>query len=421
MKVNRQQERILLLLAGVATLAGIFSVMLAKGVLGYVEAGATGLLLTTWWGISCYFQRQGSNGDSLLIPVAVLLSGIGLIMILRLKPEIYLMQLLWMFLGTVVFFLSVYYCRRIETLSQFKYICGIMGVVLLLTAILFGVDIGGHRSWVILGPVRFQPSEFAKLFIVLFLAGYLSEQRYLLSQFSRRLGPLHFPQPRFIAPLLTIWGLTMVMFVLQRDMGSALMFFAIVIIMTYMASGRSQYITWGTLLFFLGAFFCYSLYPHIQTRVDIWLDPWADPNGRAYQIVQSLFALGSGGVAGVGLAYGFPQMIPEVQTDFIFSAIGEELGFLGTGAVIILYMLLVYRAYGVSLYASTPFTMLVSAGLATIMALQVFLIIAGVTKFFPLTGITLPFVSYGGSSIVANFIFLGMLFALSEERSYDER
>ncbi|MCE5284946.1 MAG: FtsW/RodA/SpoVE family cell cycle protein, partial [Pelosinus sp.] len=264
---------------------------------------------------------------------------------------------------------------------------------------------------------RFQPSECAKLFIVLFLAAYLNERRELLSFATKQYGPLTLPHPRFIAPLLTVWGLTMVMFVLQRDMGSALLYFGVIIIMTYMVSGKKSYIFLGTLLFLIGSFICYKLYGHIQVRVDIWLNPWNDPNGKAYQIVQSLFALGSGGVLGSGLTYGFPTMIPEVHTDFIFAAIGEELGLMGTGAVLMAYMLLIYRFFRISLLAEFSFSMLVAGGLAAVMALQVFLIIAGVTKFFPLTGITLPFVSYGGSSVVSNFILLGMLFAISEARS----
>lgn len=421
MKESRHRERSLLLLAGFAILSGTFSVLISKGFTSYLESVLVGLLIVAWYGISYYFEKQKSRGDCLLIPLAVLLCGIGTTMILRLKPELYYTQLLWMFLGSIAFLLSVHFSRRIEIVSSLKYLCGIMGVGLLLVAILFGTDIGGHRSWVILGPIRFQPSEFAKIFIVLFLAGFLTEQRTLLIQLTKKYGPFTFPQPRFIAPLLTIWLMTMVMFVLQRDMGSALMFFAVVIIMTYMCSGRSSYLLWGIILFLIGSLICYKLYPHIQTRVDIWLNPWADPNGRAYQIVQSLFALGAGGVLGVGLNYGSPHLIPEVHTDFIFSAIGEEMGFSGAGAVILIYMLLTYRAFLISLRSQTAFTMMVAGGLATILALQAFLIIAGVTKFFPLTGITLPFVSYGGSSIIANFIFLGMLFALSEERFRDAK
>jgi cell division protein FtsW (lipid II flippase) len=188
-----------------------------------------------------------------------------------------------------------------------------------------------------------------------------------------------------------------------------------------MASGRLGYVIIGVMLFLLGSVACYHLYPHIQTRVDIWLNPWADPSGNAYQLVQSLFAFGSGGLLGSGLTYGFPEMIPEVHTDFVFAAIGEELGLMGAGSIILLYIIIIYRAFRVALLSVLPFSTLVAGGLAVVTALQIFLIIGGVTKFFPLTGITLPFVSYGGSSIITNFILLGMLFSISEARPNDEQ
>jgi cell division protein FtsW (lipid II flippase) len=413
----RHQERVLLLIVGLVVLCGIFSVTLPTHHISYQDILPAMLVILGWVGVSYFLQIRHAAGDPLLLPLSALLSGIGLIMILRLKPELYLMQVIWNFVGMAAFLGTVYYCRRIEELANYKYLCGMIGVALLLLAIVFGVDIGGHKSWVIIGPVRFQPSEFAKLFIVLFLAGYLSEQRQLLVQTAKRYGPVAIPQFRFIAPLLTVWGLTMVMFVLQRDLGSALMFFGIVVLMIYMVNGEFSIIAMGTLLFFVGSAACYKFYSHIRIRVDIWLNPWADPNGKAYQIVQSLFAIGSGRILGSGLTYGFPTMIPEVHTDFIFAAIAEELGFIGAGAVLLLYILLVYRAYRISLHAKSSFSMLAGGGLATILALQIFFIVGGVSKFFPLTGITLPFVSYGGSSILANFIFVGMLFAISKEES----
>lgn len=411
-----QYERKLLLLTGLIAVNGVLAVGLAKDTINYTVLGALSGLIITGLIVHLALRTMSPTGDPLFLPLAVALSAIGLTMVFRLKPALFLYQAMWLAIGLLVFLLVVHLSRRLESLAQYKYICGLMGVMLLLIAIIFGVDIGGHKSWVILGPVRFQPSEFAKLFIVLFLAAYLSERREVLSLATKNFGPFVLPQPRFIAPLLAVWGLAMAMFVLQRDMGSALLYFGVTIIMAYMASGRLSYIVIGMILFFIGSLLCYKLYSHIQVRVDIWLNPWEDPNGKAYQIVQSLFALGYGGVLGSGLTYGFPDMIPEVHTDFIFAAIGEELGLMGAGAVLIIYILLVYRAFRVALLAASPFSVLVAGGLAVVMALQTFLIIGGVTKFFPLTGITLPWVSYGGSSIVSNFILLGMLFAISEAR-----
>lgn len=411
------QERGLLLIASLIVITGVLAVSLATNSLDSKILALLGCLIACWLSIHLILRHSSHrNGDPFFLPLAVMLIGIGLTMVLRLKPALFLYQSIWVIAGLFCFLFSVFFFRHLEQLSQYKYLCGMIGIVLLLIAIIFGVDIGGHRSWVILGPVRFQPSEFAKIFIILFLAAYLTERHELLTSATKHYGPLVLPHPRFIAPLLAIWGLAMVMFVVQRDLGSALLYFGITIIMVYIASGRLTYVLLGIILFFIGSFACYKLYAHVQVRVDIWLNPWADPNGKAYQIVQSLFALGSGGILGSGLTYGFPQMIPEVHTDFIFAAIGEELGFAGSSAVLISYILIIYRAFKAALETINPFSILVAAGLAVSFALQIFLIIGGVTKFFPLTGITLPFVSYGGSSMVANFILLGMLFAISEER-----
>lgn len=415
----RRRERNLLLIAGIIMLNGILAVNLAQGVIDYSTLGVACGLIASFLVANAVLHKTGHLGDPLFLPLAALLSAIGLTMILRLKPELFLVQGKWICIGLMVFLLSIFLLRKLEQVANFKYVCGFIGVGLLLIAILFGVDIGGHKSWVIIGPVRFQPSEFAKVFIVLFLAAYLSERRELLNLATRHYGPLVLPHPRFIAPLIAVWGIAMMMFILQRDMGAALLYFGIAIIMTYMVSGRLSYVIIGFVLFLIGSVICYKLYTHIQTRVDIWLNPWADPNGSAYQIVQSLFALGSGGMMGSGLTYGFPAMIPEVHTDFIFAAIGEEMGFVGAGAVMIIYIIMVYRAFRVAVLSTMPFSMLVAGGLAASMALQIFLIVGGVTKFFPLTGITLPFISYGGSSVIANFILLGMLFSISEAGLYD--
>lgn len=409
-------ERHLLMLSSIIGSCGILAVSLANMTISYkIVLPAMGVLFFPLL-VHFILGKAGHHGDPLLLPLAVALAGIGLTMILRLKPDLFLSQTLWILIGLISFTVSYFFFRRLEDIAQFKYLCGIIGIGLLLSAIVFGVDIGGHKTWVIIGPVRFQPSEFAKLFIVLFLAAYLTERHELLSMATKRFGPFALPLPRFVAPLLAIWGLAMVMFVIQRDLGSALLFFGITIVMAYMASGRLSYIIIGVIMFFIGSFICYKLYSHVQVRVDIWLNPWSDPNGKAFQIVQSLFALASGGILGTGLTYGYPNLIPEVHTDFIFAAIGEEMGFLGAAGVLLIYIIVICRSFKIALTALKPFSTLVAAGLAASMALQVFIIIGGVTKFFPLTGITLPFISYGGSSMVANFALLGLLSAVSEMR-----
>jgi cell division protein FtsW (lipid II flippase) len=409
-----QQERGLLFFAALVLWSGLLAVDLAHGKINVNTLFiATGLVLI-WFVIQFFLRKIGHTGDPLFLPLTMVLVAIGLIMVYRLKPDLFLLQAVWAGVGLAVFVLSAHFFRRFPFWAEYKYIWGMIGVALLLATALFGTDIGGHKSWLILGPVRFQPAEFAKLFIVLFLAGYLDERRSLLAFATKRYGPLVLPHPRFLAPLLAVWGLAMIMLVLQRDLGSALFYFGTALILTYLASGRKSFIVWGGALFIVGMVAAYYLFPHVRVRFDIWFAPWADPNGKAYQIVQSLFALGSGGVLGSGLTYGFPDIIPEVHTDFIFAAIGEEMGLLGSGAVMLLYILLVYRAFRVSLQASTSFDILLAGGLAVLLGLQILVIIGGVTKFLPLTGVTLPFVSYGGSSMVTTFCLLGVLFSISE-------
>ena len=395
---------------------GISAVAFTANKVNYSLLLAVAVIVGGLFMVHFTLRAHGQSGDPVFLPTAAVLLGIGLTMIFRLKPELIMVQTVWAVVGLIVYTGSVLFFRNmLASFAQYKYICGIIGIGLLLATVLLGVDIGGHRSWIILGPIRFQPTEFAKIFIVLFLSAYLDERKEVLAYATHKIGPFTLPHPRFIAPILAIWGLTMLMLIFQRDLGSALMFFSIAIIMTYVASGKVSYVTIGAILFFIGSAICYKFFSHIQVRVDIWLNPWTDPNGRAYQIVQSLFALGSGGIFGSGLTYGFPSLIPEVHTDFIFAAIGEEMGLAGAGLTILLYMLIVYRGFRTALLAKDTYSAMVASGLSIIMGIQIFLIIAGVTKFFPLTGITLPWVSYGGSSMVASFIILGMLYAISEK------
>ena len=414
MKQIRVTELGLLLLAGLVLINGYFAVTLANNQFSYQGLGAISGLILLWTATAAGMRVSSASADPLLLPLAVFLASIGLTMILRLRPDLFFPQALWLTAGLIAFAFTGHIFRQAQAIAKYKYICGLAGIALLLLTITLGVDIGGNKNWVILGPVRFQPSEFAKLLIILFLAAYLSERQQLLTFATRHYGPFTLPHPRFIAPLLALWGLTMAMLIVQRDLGSALLYFGTTVIMAYMASGRLSYVVLALGLFFVGSVMCYLVFPHVQVRIDIWLNPWADPNGRAYQIVQSLFAFGSGGILGSGLTYGYPNIIPEVHTDFIFAAIGEELGLAGSAAVIIAYILIVYRAFRTALTAATSFTMLLAGGLAVLTALQTFLIIGGVTKFLPLTGITLPLISYGGSSMVSSFILLGMLFAISE-------
>jgi peptidoglycan glycosyltransferase len=278
-----------------------------------------------------------------------------------------------------------------------------------------GREINGARLWVSAGPLNFQPGEAAKVLLVVFLAAYLVEKRELLSIGTWRVGPVSLPDPKHLGPLLLAWGFSILVMVQEKDLGSSLLFFAVFLAMIYMATGRAGYLAVGAAMFAAGAAFAYGAFSHVQDRVTTWLDPWPTSEGRGFQLVQALFAFGSGGFAGTGLGLGSPGKIPNAPTDFVFAAVGEELGLLGTTAVLALYVLLVGVGFRISLAAEQPFLKLLAAGLTTILGVQTFIILGGVTRLIPLTGITLPFVSYGGSSLLANFVILALLLRVSDE------
>lgn len=353
--------------------------------------------------------------DKWLFPIVMFFSCIGIIMLGRLKPILCVPQIRWLLIGMAVMVLVLMLAKYFEEILQYQYILGVVTLFVLCLSLLFGTEIGGSKNWLILGPIQVQPSEFGKILLVLFLSSYLSDHRQMLTEVKKRFLFLDLPPLRFIAPLLCIWGIAILMFVIQRDLGSALLFFCMAVGMTYMATGSKSYVFIALCFFGVGALLSYVLFSHVQVRFNIWLDPWADPTGQAYQVVQSLFAFGAGGVWGTGFAHGQPLLIPEVHTDFIFSAIGEEMGFLGCSAIMLGYMLFFYRGVKIALNCQKDLYMLSAAGFAVAFFLQAFIIIAGVTKFLPLTGITLPFISYGGSSMVSGFIMVGLLLALSNK------
>ena len=398
--------------------------LLGTGVLLFAHRLTADLLLLPWLAaviVGAFFtqfilgRRDGT--DLTLFPAAMLLVSLGLIMIGRLKPALFLTQMRWLLLGLIVYLFLVFLGERVLRLLSYPYLLGVFCLLLLCSALFFGTEIGGSRNWIVFGPFAVQPSEFGKIVIIMFLAAYLTEHREVLTLPRHRLLWLKLPVLRFIAPLLFIWGIAILMFVVQRDLGSALLFFGIAVSMTYMATGRKSYVALAFAFFLGAAALSYSFFSHVRVRFNIWLDPWSDPSGSAYQVVQSLFALGSGGVWGAGFAHGHPNLIPEVHTDFIFAAIAEELGLLGSLGVMLVFALFFYRAIRIALACREETRMLLAAGIAVVFLLQAFIIIAGVTKFLPLTGITLPFVSYGGSSMIASFMLLGILTVLSKKEN----
>jgi cell division protein FtsW (lipid II flippase) len=373
-------------------------------------------------------RRLAPDADPVLLPAAFLLNGLGLVLIRRVDfanptnqvaPE----QVTWTFVGLIAFGLTLLLVRSTRRLTRYHYTIGLVTIVLLLLPLapIIGQRINGAQLWVRIGPMGFQPGEAAKIGLVIFLAGYLDRKRALLSIATHRYGPLMLPEPRHLGPVLAAAGIALGIVVFQRDLGSGLLFFGVSVTMLYIATGRLAYPVIGGAVFSLGAVLAWMQFAHVQQRVAIWLDPWSRLNDEGYQIAQATFALGTGGLTGTGLGLGRPDDIPFAATDAIFAVLGEELGLLGATAVLVAYLVIVVRGYRIALTANDEVGTLLAAGLTTVLALQVFVIIGGITRVVPFTGITLPFISYGGSSLVANYVIVALLLRVSDESRRSRR
>lgn len=355
------------------------------------------------------------GADPCMLPLAFLLSGIGIAFVTRLAPSLADGQVIWLFISVAAMIAVLIMVPSIETLAQYKYTIGIIGIALLLLPMLIGTERGGSKLWLTFGPFSFQPGELAKILIVIFLAAYLAENRELLSASTRHIGPLSLPRPRMLAPMLIMWGISLLVVVFERDLGSALLFFTFFVVMLYVCTGRLSYVLVSIVLLAIGAVLSYRLFSHVQVRVQIWLNPFADASNKGLQIVQSLFSLADGGLVGRGIGKGMPALIPVVESDFIFSALGEEIGLLGASAVLICYLLLTIRGLTTAARAKSDVAAFAAVGLSAAVLVQAFVIVGGVTRLLPLTGVTLPFMSQGGSSLLATFIILGLLLKAGDE------
>ena len=373
----------------------------------------------TWvllMGVGAYLlQRYRPLHDPFLLPVVALLSGWGLVLIDRLAPNFLGRQIIWLIVGTVVLLSVTILPQNLKPLYRYRYTWLIAGLALLAATLLFGVNPSGANAtyWLRLpipfaSPVYFQPSELLKLLLVIFLASYFDE-RELLLQHSRR------PLP-YLAPLILMWGFCMVLLVWQRDLGAATLFFILFLALLYLATGMARYLWGGAALLLLAGIVAYFLFDVVALRIDAWWNPWPDADNRAFQIVQSLYALGSGGVIGQGIGQGFPDYIPVVHSDFAFAAIVEEWGLLGGLSIIACFALLAHRGLQIALWAQRPFHRHLAAGITILFSIQAILIMGGVTRLLPLTGVTLPFVSYGGSSLLLSYTMVGLLLYLSSHR-----
>ena len=368
------------------------------------------------------------HSDALLLPIVTLLTGLGLVMIFRLTydvegaEELALTQAVWILIGSgAMFVLVLFFRNNYDRLFDYKYLLAIAAVFLIASTFTpLGYTVNGARLWVDLGPVNFQPSEFARIALVVFFAGYLAEKRDVMAATSRSFLGVELPAIKYFGPVALVWAASLGLLVFEKDLGSSLLFFAVPLLMLYAATGRTAYVLLGGVLFSIGSFVTFLLFDHVQLRVQSWLDPWKDPDGTGFQILQSVFNIADGGLLGTGLGAGFSQTIPEVETDFVFSAIASELGLLGATAVLLAFLAFTYRGTKIALLAEDDASKLLAFGLTAMFALQTLIIVGGVTKAIPLTGITLPFVSYGGSSVVGNFLLTGLLLLVSERAGQRE-
>lgn len=355
------------------------------------------------------------GADPAILPVVFTLSGIGITFVTRLQPDASLGQVIFLFLGVALMVGTLAVVKNLEVIKRYKYVLGIAGIILLVLPMFIGTEIYGSKLWIKIGGFQFQPGEFAKVLIVLFLAGYLAENRELLSISNRTVLGIKFPRLRLLYPLFIVWGVCLLVVAFERDLGSALLFYTIFLIMLYVATGRVSYVIIGLALLAIGAFGMYQIMSHVQVRVAIWLDPFSDAQNLGYQIVQSLFSLADGGLAGVGIGKGMADIIPVVASDMIFAAIGEEMGLLGGSAVLLLFMLFAVRGLTTAARAKSDLAAFSAAGLTAAISFQAFTIVGGVTKLIPLTGVTLPFMSQGGSSLLASFVIVGLLLRAGDE------
>ncbi|MCQ2752147.1 MAG: FtsW/RodA/SpoVE family cell cycle protein [Coriobacteriales bacterium] len=358
------------------------------------------------------------DADATIIPIIFALAGIGICFVLRLAPEdTALKQIVWLVAAIICMILVIILLPSIEKISQYKYTCLLIGVILLILPLIpgIGAEYNGSKIWLSIAGFSFQPGEIAKIFIVLFLAAYLSDNRELLSTVRRTKIGLGIPHFRTLIPLIVMWLLALLIVIFEKDLGSALLFFGIFLVMIYVCTGKLSYIAIGLILTAVGGVFLYFFFGHVQSRIQIWLDPFSDPSGAGYQLVQSLYSLADGGLFGTGIGRGMPDYIPEVMSDFIFSAIAEEMGLLGAASIIILFMLFAVRSMANAARAKSDFAAFLVVGLCASICLQAFLIIGGVIGLIPLTGLTLPFMSQGGSSLLSSFIIIGIILKVSNE------
>ncbi|MCU1412252.1 MAG: FtsW/RodA/SpoVE family cell cycle protein [Rhodoglobus sp.] len=406
-------------------------VLVQLGALGHI--GLTVISLSTLLGVlvlGMHFTMRivAPDADPLILPIITVLNGLGIAMIYRidLADEQYgwdsagIRQIVWTGIAVLIAIGVLLVIRNHRVLQRYRYVAMFTGIVLLILPMLpiIGQTVNGARLWVSIGPFSFQPGELAKVALAIFFAGYLVTARDSLSMVGRKVLGMQFPRARDLGPILVVFAASMLVLVFQRDLGTALLYFGLFLVMTYVATGRSSWVVLGLAMFFVGAFVASRLLSYVGGRVDAWLDAFNpniyDAEGGSYQLVQGLFGLADGGIIGTGLGLGSPEITPLSESDYIISSLGEELGLIGLFAILALYLLFVSRGFRIGFAGQDDFGRLLGVGLSFVIALQIFVVIGGVTRVIPLTGLTTPFLAAGGSSLVANWIIAALLLRLSD-------
>jgi cell division protein FtsW (lipid II flippase) len=425
----RNLELGLLLFAIGIDVAAIALVQLgALGRTGLTVISLMALLGVLLLGMHVVLRVTAPEADPFILPIITVLNGLGIAMIYRLDladdlhgwESAGIRQIAWTAMAVVIASGVLLVVRNHRVLQRYRYVAMLTGIVLLVLPMLpvIGLTINGARLWVAIGPFQFQPGELAKVALAIFFAGYLVSARDSLSMVGRKVLWMTLPRARDLGPILVVFAASMLVLVFQRDLGTALLYFGLFLVMLYVATGRASWIVLGLTLFLVGAFVASRLLSYVGGRVDAWLDPFNpenyDAEGGSYQLVQGLFGLADGGLIGTGLGRGSPDITPLAESDYIISALGEELGLVGLFAILAMYLLFVSRGFRIGFAGQDDFGRLLGVGLAFVLALQVFVVIGGVTRVIPLTGLTTPFLAAGGSSLVANWIIAALLLRLSD-------
>ena len=423
----RNRELMALIPASLLLTAGFAAIFIQRAsVLSDVSLTYGGIFLGLCFAGHLVIRFTLPDADPYLFPLVAVLACFGLVVVYRIDEVLARDQAQWFVIGLILFVVTIIALRDFRVMERYRYTIALAGLALLLLPRVPGIgqQVNGAYLGVKLGPISFQPAEFGKIAIVIFLAAYLRDTRQVMIQSSRRVLGVTIPRLKHFGPLLVVWGAAMLMLVFIRDLGSSLMYFGAFLALVYVATNRFSFVVAGLVLFAGGAWFFANTVGHVQNRIDTWLNPFApglyDRDGGSYQIANGLFAQADGGLFGQGLGASLLKLpdggplIPAPETDMIYAVIVNDLGLVGACGLIAIYLLIAERGFKTAMLASDSFSKLLAAGLTAVMALQVFVIVGGVTRVIPLTGVTLPFVSYGGSSIVANFVLLALLLLISD-------